>query len=105
MGLAQWSGEPGGPDDDPEYPACLAALPDIRDAGKQPVAVNIMVVRFACTGMSNAKLRPGLPVADVGNANQLDWMVCQVTTQPLPDIRQIALAPPSLAAGRLNERS
>ena len=34
LGLSQWFGEPGGPDDDPDYQAWLAALPDIRDAGK-----------------------------------------------------------------------
>jgi len=34
LGLAEWFGEPGGPDDDPDYQAWLAALPDIRDAGK-----------------------------------------------------------------------
>ena len=34
LGLAQWFGEPGGPDDDPDYQNWLAALPDIRDAGK-----------------------------------------------------------------------
>ena len=66
---------------------------------------NIVIVRFPYTDMRNAKLRPGLLVADVGYAGQLDWMVCQVTTQPLPDSRQIALAPPDLTAGRLHERS
>ena len=34
LGLAQWFRESGGPDDDPEYQAWLAALPDIGDAGK-----------------------------------------------------------------------
>ena len=34
LGLAQWFGEPGGPDDDPDYQAWLGTLPDIRDAGK-----------------------------------------------------------------------
>ncbi len=29
--LAEWFGERGGPDDDPEYQAWLASLPDIRD--------------------------------------------------------------------------
>ena len=29
--LSEWFGEPGGPDDDPEYQAWLASLPDIRD--------------------------------------------------------------------------
>ena len=34
LALSQWFGEPGGPDDDPEYQAWLASLPDIRDTGK-----------------------------------------------------------------------
>ena len=34
LGLAEWFGEPGGPDDDPDYQAWLAALPDIGDAGR-----------------------------------------------------------------------
>ena len=34
LGLAQWFGEPGGPDDDPEYQAWLASLPDIRETGQ-----------------------------------------------------------------------
>ena len=32
LALLEWFGEPGGPDDDPEYQAWLASLPDIRDA-------------------------------------------------------------------------
>ena len=31
MALQEWFGEPGGPDDDPEYQAWLASLPDIRE--------------------------------------------------------------------------
>ncbi len=31
LALSQWFGEPDGPDDDPEYQAQLASLPDIRD--------------------------------------------------------------------------
>ena len=54
---------------------------------------NIVIVRFPYTDMRNAKLRPGLLVADVGYANQLDWMVCQITTQHLPSNRQFAPAP------------
>ncbi len=34
MALSEWFGEPGGPDDDPEYQAWLASLPDIRDHEK-----------------------------------------------------------------------
>ena len=36
--------------------------------------------------------------------DRLDWVVCRVTTRPLLNSRKIALAPPDLAAGRLNER-
>ena len=32
--LAEWFGEPGGPDDDPEYQAWLRSLPDIREGEK-----------------------------------------------------------------------
>ncbi len=31
LALSEWFGEPGSPDDDPEYQAWLASLPDIRD--------------------------------------------------------------------------
>ena len=41
----------------------------------------------------------------MGYANKCDWMVCQITTQPLPNSRQIALSPPDRQVGRLNERS
>ena len=34
LGLLQWFGEQGGPDDGPDYQAWLASLPDIGDAGK-----------------------------------------------------------------------
>ena len=34
LGLSQWFGEPGGPDDDPEYQAWLKSLPDIRNTEK-----------------------------------------------------------------------
>ena len=32
LALSQWFGESGGPDDDPDYQAWLASLPDIRDS-------------------------------------------------------------------------
>ena len=34
LGLSQWFGEPGGPDDDPEYQAWLKSQPDIRNTGQ-----------------------------------------------------------------------
>ena len=66
---------------------------------------NIVIVRFPYTNMRNAKLRPGLLVADVNYSNQLDWLVCQITTQLLSNSRQIALSDVDLEAGRLDESS
>ena len=41
---------------------------------------NIVIVRFPYTDMRQGKIRPGLLVADVNYSNQLDWIVCQITT-------------------------
>ena len=66
---------------------------------------NIVIVRFPFTDLSNARLRPGLLVADVRHGNQLDWVVCRITTQSFPGSRQIALAPHDLAIGQLDQTS
>ena len=66
---------------------------------------NIVIVRFPYTDLSNARLRPGLLVADVRHDNQLDWVVCRITTQSFPGSRQITLAPHDLAIGQLDQAS
>lgn len=66
---------------------------------------NIVIVRFPYTDLSNARLRPGLLIADVRHDDQLDWVVCRITTQSLPGGRQIALAPDDLAVGQLDRPS
>ena len=66
---------------------------------------NIVIVRFPYTDLTNAGLRPGLLVADVRYGNQLDWMVCRITTQALPGSGQIALAADDLEVGRLAQAS
>ena len=66
---------------------------------------NIVIVRFPYTDLSNARLRPGLLVADVRHDNQLDWVVCRITTQSFPGSRQIALSPRDLATGQLAQDS
>ena len=69
------------------------------------MAGDIVIVRFPFTDLRNAGLRPGLLVADVRYGNQLDWVVCRITTQSLPGGRQIALTPNDLAVGRLAQAS
>ena len=66
---------------------------------------NIVIVRFPYTDLRNAGLRPGLLVADVHYGNQLDWVVCRITTQELPGSRQIALASSDLEQGQLTRGS
>lgn len=66
---------------------------------------NIVIVRFPYTDLSNARLRPGLLVADVRYGNQLDWVVCRITTQSLPGSGQIALAPEDFEVGGLAQAS
>ena len=66
---------------------------------------NIVIVRFPYTDMSSVGLRPGLLVADVRYGNQLDWVVCRITTQSLPGSGQIPLAPDDLAFGQLSQAS
>ena len=66
---------------------------------------NIVIVRFPYTDLRIAGVRPGLLVADVRYGNQIDWVVCRITTQSLPGSRQIPLAPDDLATGRLDRPS
>ena len=66
---------------------------------------NIVIVRFPYTDLRIAGVRPGLLVSDVRYGNQIDWVVCRITTQSLRGSRQIPLAPDDLAAGRLDRPS
>ena len=66
---------------------------------------NIVIVRFPYTDLSGERLRPGLLVADVRYGNEIDWVVCRITTQYLPGRGQITLVPDDLATGRLDRAS
>ena len=66
---------------------------------------DIVIVRFPYTDLRNGGLRPGLLVADVRYGNQLDWVVCRITTQSLPGSGQIALAANDLEVGQLTQDS
>ena len=66
---------------------------------------DIVIVRFPYTDLSNARIRPGLLVADVRHDQQPDWVVCRITTQSLPGSGQIALEPNDLVVGQLAQDS
>ena len=60
-------------------------------------------IRF--TDLSGGKVRPVLILADVRDANENDWIVCEVTTSPIPHARAIVISPGDMASGRLRQAS
>ena len=60
-----------------------------------------MLALFPFTNLQDAKIRPVLVIADVSYPNEQDWMVCEVTSQPRADVRQLPIADNDLASGRL----
>ncbi len=57
------------------------------------------------TDLSGAKLRPVLVVADVRDARELDWIVCEVTRGRASHSRELALASSDLHSGQLRRGS
>ena len=66
---------------------------------------DIIFAPFPFTNLRGAKNRPVLVVADVGYPNQVDWIVCEVTSQPQTPGNPILLAAADFQRGRLLQRS
>ena len=62
---------------------------------------DVVLALFPFTNLQDAKIRPVLVIADVSYPNEQDWMVCEVTSQPRADVRQLPIADNDLASGRL----
>jgi len=62
---------------------------------------DIVLAPFPFTNLQEVKIRPVLLVADVSYPRELDWIVCEVTSQPRMDVLQLAIADNDLASGRL----
>jgi mRNA interferase MazF len=60
------------------------------------------LVRFAFSDLSSSKLRPAVVLAHAGG---MDWVLCQVTSNPYGDPLAIALTGSSFASGGLNRDS
>ena len=60
-------------------------------------------VRF--TDLSGGKVRPMLVLADVRDAQENDWIVCEITTSPIPHTRAILITQNDLESGRLRRAS
>ena len=60
-------------------------------------------VRF--TDLSGGKVRPMLVLADVRDAQENDWIVCEVTTSPILHARAIVITQNDMQSGRLRQES
>ena len=58
----------------------------------------VVLVRFPFSDLSSSKLRPAVAVAHAGG---VDWVLCQVTSNPYGDPRALALTSGSFASGGL----
>ena len=66
---------------------------------------DIVLTSFPFTDLSQAKIRPAVVLADVGNARERDWILCEITTSPLVRPRDIAIGASDMQAGRLRAGS
>lgn len=60
---------------------------------------SVVVIPFPFSDLSTSKLRPAVILADAGRG---DWLLCQITSNPLSDPTAIRLTPAQLIRGALN---
>ena len=66
---------------------------------------NIVILPFPYADSEDAKPRPTVLLADVGNGRYADWIVCPVTRSRLPHRRAIPLSAADLVTGSLDPDS
>ena len=66
---------------------------------------DIVILPFPYADSEDAKDRPTVLLADVGDARYADWIVCPVTTSPIPYRRAIPISATDLTSGRLRPGS
>ena len=62
----------------------------------------VVLVRFPFSDLSSSKLRPAVVLAHAGG---VDWVLCQVTSNPYGDAHAVPLMPSSFASGGLSRES
>ena len=62
----------------------------------------VVLVRFPFSDLSSSKLRPAVILAHAGG---VDWILCQVTSNPYGDPAAVPLASTSFASGGLGRES
>ena len=62
----------------------------------------VVLVRFPFSDLSSSKLRPAVILARAGG---VDWILCQVTSNPYGDPRAVPILPESFSSGGLGRES
>lgn len=62
----------------------------------------VVLVRFPFSDLSSSKLRPAVVLAHAGG---VDWILCQVTSNPYGDTTAVPLNSASFASGGLGRES
>lgn len=62
----------------------------------------VVLVRFPFSDLSASKLRPAIVLAHAGG---VDWVLCQITSNPYGDPAAVPLGVPSFASGGLGRDS
>lgn len=62
----------------------------------------VVLVRFPFSDLSSSKLRPAVVLAHAGG---VDWVLCQITSNPYGDPNAVALTNSSFASGGLDRDS
>lgn len=68
-----------------------------------PIGVaQVVVVAFPFSNLGGSKLRPAIVLADSGRG---DWLLCQVTSNPLADLKAVEIGMEDFLEGALPLRS
>lgn len=67
-----------------------------------PAAGSVVLVRFPFSDLTQTKLRPAVVLADAG---RVDWILCQITSNPYGDSNAVALRQADFQKGTLRRRS
>ena len=66
---------------------------------------DVIWARFPFSDLSDWKFRPVAVVADAREMGEDDWLVCEITTSPIPYAKAIAIGRGDMQLGRLRQES
>lgn len=66
---------------------------------------DIIWAPFPFTNLRSNKVRPALVIANVRDANEADWILCEITSSSIRHAREIAIARGDMQSGRLRPNS